>query len=111
MSAPTLPQAETSLVERLAAIVGKARVLVREGELRAYESDGLPGYHARPSVAVFPGTRDETIAVVRLLAPFFNSWMALCFESAMKRLPALSIASPLGSLISVVNSVVTPAET
>ena len=43
-------------------------VLMRAGELRAYESDGLPGYQRRPSIAVFPGTRDETIAVVRLLA-------------------------------------------
>jgi glycolate oxidase subunit GlcD len=55
-------------VARLAEIVGGRRVLVRTGELRSYESDGLPGYHRRPSVAVFPGTRDETIAVVRLLA-------------------------------------------
>ena len=34
-------------------------------ELLAYESDGLPGYQQQPSLAVFPGTRDETIAVVR----------------------------------------------
>jgi glycolate oxidase subunit GlcD len=56
------------LATRLAHIVGARRVLVREGELRTYDSDGLPGYHHRPSIAVFPGTRDETIAVVRLLA-------------------------------------------
>ncbi len=43
-------------------------MLVRNAELLAYESDGLPGYHRRPRVAVFPGSRDETIAVVRLLA-------------------------------------------
>jgi glycolate oxidase subunit GlcD len=68
VTTPALPRADTALVARLAAIVGDRRVLVRPGELRSYESDGLPGYHARPSVAVFPGTRDETIAVVRLLA-------------------------------------------
>ena len=68
MSAPAPTHADATLAARLAAIVGAPRVLVRAGELRAYESDGLPGYHARPSVAVFPGTRDETIAVVRLLA-------------------------------------------
>jgi glycolate oxidase subunit GlcD len=56
------------LVEPLRAIVGEKRVLVRAGELRTYESDGLPGYQKRPAVAVFPGTRDEVIAVVRLLA-------------------------------------------
>ena len=44
------------LAQRLRAIVGERRVLVRAGELRAYESDGLPGYQHRPSVAVFPGT-------------------------------------------------------
>jgi glycolate oxidase subunit GlcD len=57
-----------ALVTRLAAIVGERRVLVRPGELRSYESDALPGYERRPALAVFPGTRDETIAVVRLLA-------------------------------------------
>jgi glycolate oxidase subunit GlcD len=36
--------------------------------LVAYESDGLPGYQQMPSLAVFPGTRDELIAVVRELA-------------------------------------------
>jgi glycolate oxidase subunit GlcD len=58
----------SDLIERLRAIVGDTRVLVRAGELRSYESDGLPGYQKRPSLAVFPGNRDETIAVVRLLA-------------------------------------------
>jgi glycolate oxidase subunit GlcD len=60
--------ASDGLARRLAAIVGERRVLERPGELRAYESDGLPGYQQRPSIAVFPGTREETIGVVRLLA-------------------------------------------
>jgi glycolate oxidase subunit GlcD len=68
MTAPALPTADAALVAQLARIVGERRVLVRAAELRSYESDGLPGHHARPSIAVFPGTRDETIAVVRLLA-------------------------------------------
>ena len=68
MPATALPHADAALASRFAAIVGERRVLVRAGELRSYESDGLPGYQARPSIAVFPGTRDETIAVVRLLA-------------------------------------------
>jgi len=59
---------DEGLARALAAIVGARRVLERAGELRAYESDGLPGYQRRPSLAVFPGTREETIAVVRLLA-------------------------------------------
>jgi glycolate oxidase subunit GlcD len=65
-----------NLVPRLASIVGEKRVLVRPGELRTYESDGLPGYHVTPSVAVFPGTRDEAIAVVRLLAETKSAFVA-----------------------------------
>src|SRR5204863_85435 len=56
------------LARALAAIVGERRVLERPGELRAYESDGLPGYQHRPSLAVFPGSREETVAVVKLFA-------------------------------------------
>ena len=41
---------------------------MRPSELQVYASDGLPGYHKHPGIAVFPGTRDETIAVVRALA-------------------------------------------
>jgi len=65
-----------NLVPRLASIVGEKRVLVRPGELRTYESDGLPGYHVTPSVAVFPGSRDEVIAVVRLLAETKSAFVA-----------------------------------
>lgn len=58
----------TSLVSRLAEIVGAKRVIARQSELLAYSSDGLPGYTKVPRIAVFPGTRDEVIAVVRELA-------------------------------------------
>ena len=61
-------RADGELARALAAIVGERRVLQRPGELRAYESDGLPGYQHRPSLAVFPGSREEAIAVVRLFA-------------------------------------------
>jgi glycolate oxidase subunit GlcD len=56
------------LAEELAGIVGPKRVLQRKGELLAYSADGLPGYTKIPGLAVFPGTRDEAIAVVRVLA-------------------------------------------
>ena len=59
---------DEALARQLAAIVGERRVLYRAGELLAYSSDGLPGYFKRPSLAVFPGTRDEVVAVVRALA-------------------------------------------
>src|SRR3982751_3956285 len=56
------------VVERLAEIVGESHVLSRKSELLVYNSDGLPGYRRQPKLAVFPGTREEAIAVVRHLA-------------------------------------------
>jgi glycolate oxidase subunit GlcD len=56
------------LHHRLADIAGPSRVLARESELLVYSSDGLPGYTKIPSIAVFPGNRDEVVAVVRELA-------------------------------------------
>src|SRR5260221_11231412 len=56
------------LASDLAGIVGDRFVLLRPSELLVYNSDGLPGYRRKPSIAVFPGTREETIEVVRLLA-------------------------------------------
>jgi glycolate oxidase subunit GlcD len=61
-------QLAAGIVQKLRAVVGDRHVLVRDAELLAYQSDGLPGYHKRPNVAVFPGSRDEVIEVVRLLA-------------------------------------------
>ncbi|MHB0949118.1 MAG: FAD-linked oxidase C-terminal domain-containing protein, partial [Gemmatimonadaceae bacterium] len=57
-----------SLHDRLASIVSPRRVLTRPSELRVYSEDGLPGYNHQPALAVFPGTREELIEVVRLLA-------------------------------------------
>ncbi len=57
----------TPLASELAAIVGARHVLERPTELLVYENDGLPGYSKRPRLAVFPGTRDELIAIVRAL--------------------------------------------
>jgi glycolate oxidase subunit GlcD len=67
--------ADTSLIGRLREIVGDRFVLVRDAELLAYQSDGLPGYHKRPAIAVFPGTRDELIDVVRRLAETGTSFV------------------------------------
>ncbi|MGI9043811.1 MAG: FAD-binding oxidoreductase, partial [Gemmatimonadaceae bacterium] len=52
----------------LETIVGERFVLRRESDLLVYNSDGLPGYRRMPRLAVFPGTREETIDVVRALA-------------------------------------------
>lgn len=43
-------------------------MLERPAELLVYTADGLPGYRKQPSLGVFPGTREETVEVVRLLA-------------------------------------------
>jgi glycolate oxidase subunit GlcD len=59
---------DATLAARLAEIVGAKRVLARRSELLAYSSDGLPGYTKVPAIAVFPGTRDEVVAIVRELA-------------------------------------------
>jgi glycolate oxidase subunit GlcD len=66
--AAVTPSAAPALAERLADIVGAQHVLLRQSELLVYNSDGLPGYRRQPKLAVFPGSRDEAIAVVRLLA-------------------------------------------
>jgi glycolate oxidase subunit GlcD len=67
MTLPSRSNAST-VADRLAEIVGDRHVLSRPSELLVYNSDGLPGYRRQPRLAVFPGTRDEAIAVVRLLA-------------------------------------------
>ncbi|MHB1223568.1 MAG: FAD-binding oxidoreductase [Gemmatimonadaceae bacterium] len=69
---PVIPQLATAdgarLLAGLGAIVGERHVRHRRSELMVYESDGLPGYRRQPRLAVFPGTRDELVAVIRLLA-------------------------------------------
>src|SRR6476619_2397505 len=65
--APTSP-AQSPLADRLAEIVGDRHVLRRPSELLVYNSDGLPGYRRQPRLAVFPGTREQAIEVVRTLA-------------------------------------------
>jgi len=56
------------LADRLTEVVGPRGVLRRPGELFVYRNDGLPGYSKQPRLAVFPRTRDELVAVVRVLA-------------------------------------------
>lgn len=63
-------------VETLRRIVGDRHVVTRASELLVYENDALPGYHKRPRLAVFPGTRDEVIAVVRALHAAGLAWVA-----------------------------------
>jgi glycolate oxidase subunit GlcD len=60
--------ASDALARALTGIVGERQVLRRPSELLVYATDGLPGYRKQPALAVFPRTRDEVVAVVRLLA-------------------------------------------
>ncbi len=59
--------ATAMLTEELSRITGPRWVRHRPGELKAFESDGLPAHTSRPRLAVLPGTREELVAVVRLL--------------------------------------------
>jgi glycolate oxidase subunit GlcD len=63
----TAADRNSELVAALARIVGERHALVRETQLLVYTSDGLPGYKRMPLLAVFPASRDEVIAVVRVL--------------------------------------------
>lgn len=56
-----------ALRDELARITGPRWVRARPGELRVFESDGLPAHRSRPRLAVLPGDRDEVAAVLRLL--------------------------------------------
>ncbi|UCF40014.1 MAG: FAD-binding protein [Gemmatimonadota bacterium] len=52
----------------LAGVVGRGSVRVAPAELETYASDGLPTHHSRPGAVVLPGTREELVRVVQLLA-------------------------------------------
>jgi glycolate oxidase subunit GlcD len=65
----------SSLASDLAGIVGARHVLERPAETFVYTADGLPGYRKQPHLVVLPGTRDEVIAVVKLLAARGVSWV------------------------------------
>lgn len=68
MTTAVAPTIDEALADRLTRIVGAKRVLYRPSELLTYSSDGLPSYNKQPGLAVFPGTRDEVVDVVRELA-------------------------------------------
>ena len=64
-----------TLASQLADIVGNRHVLHKRAETFVYTADGLPGYRKQPMLVVLPGTRDEVIAVVRLLAKENVPWV------------------------------------
>src|SRR5712691_8187666 len=56
------------LIKALTGLVGTRGIRTSRAERVTYASDGLPTYRRVPGVVVLPGTREELIAVVRLLA-------------------------------------------
>src|SRR5580765_7400386 len=58
----------SSLARELAQIVGERHVREARAERVTYAMDGLPTHRRLPGIVVLPGTREELIAVVRLLA-------------------------------------------
>src|SRR5947207_4666173 len=57
-----------SLIAALAGIVGARHVRTALPERITYARDGLPTHRRVPGVVVLPGSRDEVVAIVRLLA-------------------------------------------
>ncbi|PYP68471.1 MAG: hypothetical protein DMD36_12740 [Gemmatimonadetes bacterium] len=57
-----------ALIEGLAGIVGPRHVRTAPAERLTYARDGLPTHSRLPGVLVLPGSRDEVVAVLRLLA-------------------------------------------
>src|SRR5437016_2058033 len=57
-----------SLADTLAEIVGPRHVRTALPERVTYAKDGLPTLRRVPGVVVLPGSRDEVIAIVRLLS-------------------------------------------
>ncbi len=60
----------TAALEALQDTVGEKWVLSGRVDLETYASDGLSTHHSNPGAVVLPGTRDELVQVVRVLARF-----------------------------------------
>lgn len=63
----TATSVASALRDELARITGSRWVRTRPGELKAFESDGLPAHHSLPGLVVLPGNRTELAAILRLL--------------------------------------------
>jgi len=59
---------DRTIVDALARLVGRTHVRTGPAELATYAKDALTTHTRVPGVVVLPGTRDEVIAVIRLLA-------------------------------------------
>jgi len=59
---------DRAVVAELERIVGPRSVRLSTSDRLTFASDGLPTHRRLPGIVVFPGTRDELIAIVRVLA-------------------------------------------
>lgn len=55
----------TSLIQNLETVMPRARLLTQSAQLKAFESDGLVAFRARPGLVVIPETQEEVIATVK----------------------------------------------
>ncbi len=58
----------TEVTAALARIVGPGWIRTAPAELDTYASDGLPMHYSPPGAVVLPGSRDEVVRIVQLLA-------------------------------------------
>ena len=59
---------DRAVVDALAQIVGRTHMRTATAERATYAKDGLTTHSSVPGVAVLPGSREEVIAIIRLLA-------------------------------------------
>ena len=59
---------QAALALKLGSITGPNWVKHRRSELKVFESDGLPTHRSEPGLAVLPGSREEVIEVLKVLA-------------------------------------------
>src|SRR2546428_493843 len=67
-ASPVSPVSALPLPRALEGVVGVRHVRAAWAERLTYARDGLPTHRRVPRLAVLPGSRDELVAVVRLLA-------------------------------------------
>src|SRR2546428_2095383 len=84
------------LPRALAAMGGSGQVRTAPAERAAYAMDGLPTHRRVPGVVVLPGTREEVIAVVQLLA---SQGVAFVPRGAGTGLSGGALAEPEAALL------------
>lgn len=87
-----------ALVRQLAAIVGERWVKWRRADRAVFRADGLPTHESVPRAVVLPGTREELIAVIRLL---HTAGLPFVARGAGTGLSGGAVAAPDAVLVTV----------